>query len=219
MKGQGVLAYWFDLVPECQLEWADWYIRDHMPSRLGATFTGARCFRAITGKPEFMALYETDSVEALVSPEYLTLLRNAPAGDRARRAWYKQTVRGTCRKLADVGHGQGGIVGTVRFSPRPGVTDANAVGAEIAEKLAKIERVGRVAFLEADAAVRATMDEARVTGHDDGVADKIMCIECSAEGYFQFCVDELVQMKAWTALANPQTTDIGCYRLLYAIGK
>src|SRR3974390_3544005 len=107
MRGQGVLAYWFDLIPEVQHEWTDWYIRDHMPSRLGATFTGARCFRAVSGKPEFMALYETATIGALISPEYLSLLRNASEGDRLRRAWYQRTIRGCCRKIADVGYGQG----------------------------------------------------------------------------------------------------------------
>ena len=218
MMGQGVLAYWFDLLPEKQAEWADWYIRDHMPSRLGATFTGARCFRAVTGKPEFMALYEAESAEALISPEYLALLRNAPEGDRKRRGWYKNTMRGTCRKIEDVGYGQGGIVGTVRFSPKP-ATDANAIGAAVAADLAKIERVGRVAFLEADAKVRAKMDEARVTGHDDTSADKIICVECSSEADFNASLEQLKQMPSWTGLADPKSVDIGCYRLLYAIGK
>lgn len=219
MKGEGVLAYWFDLLSDKQSEWADWYIRDHMPSRLGATFTGARCFRAISGKPEFMALYEAESAEALIAPEYLALLRNAPEGDRQRRGWYKNTVRGTCRKLADVGYGQGGIVGTVRFSPKPAAADANAQGIALAKQLAEIERVGRVAFIESDPKIRATMDGARVTGHDDGSIDRFLCIECSAQGDFEAALGGLRQMPAWTALADPASVDIGCYRLLYAIGK
>lgn len=219
MKGQGVLAYWFNLSPEIQPEWADWYIRDHMPSRLGATFTGARCFRALIGKPEFMALYEADSAEALISPEYLALLRNASEGDRKRRGWYKNTVRGTCRKLADIGYGQGGMVGSVRFTPKAGVADANTRGAAIAGKLASIERVGRVAFIECDAGVRAKMDEARVTGHEDGSADRFFCIECSAQRDFEAAVAALKLMPEWSTLAEPSSVDIGCYQLLYAIGK
>lgn len=219
MRDQGVLAYWFDLLPEVQLEWADWYIRDHMPSRLGATFTGARCFRAVSGKPEFMALYETPTPEALISPEYLSLLRNASEGDKRRRGWYQGTTRGCCRKLADVGFGQGGVVGSVRFSPKASASAVNQVGAELAKELARIDRIGRVAFLEADPVIRAKMDEARVTGHSDGAADRILVIECSAEQDVTNAVEQLKSLPAWSELVEPTTLVIASYRLLYAIAK
>jgi len=218
MKSIGVLAYWFGLLPSVQLEWADWYIRDHMPSRLGATFTGARCFRAVSGEPEFMALYETWTPEALTSNDYLALLRNASEGDKRRRSWYQNTTRACCRKLADVGNGQGGIVASIRFSSVPEAM-ASEVATGIVTELARIERVGRVAWLEADPMIRARMDEARVTGHDDDAADQILLVECSAESDAHNAVAKLTSMPTWPRLVDPASVSIANYRLLYSIAK
>lgn len=219
MKGSGVLAYWFDLSPEIQKEWADWYIRDHMPSRVNATFTGARCFRAVSGQPGFMALYDTPSPEELISPDYLALLRGASASDRVRRGWYEGTTRGCCRTLADFGFGQGGFVGSVRFSVKPSSGSANQIAVAIAEQLAKIERIGRVSLLEADPAIRAKMDEARLTGHADGVADKILTVECSSPADVENALTQLAAMPGWKDIADPASVITACYQLLYSIAK
>lgn len=216
--GRGILAYWFDLLPEVQPEWADWYIRDHMPSRLGTTFTGARCFRALSGTPGFMALYETVTPEALISPDYLTLLRNAPEGDRRRRAWYLGTTRGCCRVLADVGHGQGGVVGSMRFSPGRAPQEPGAVASELAVQLASTDRVGRVSVMQADPSIRARMDEARVTGHADGAADWALTVECAAAADVSSAVQRLEQLRAWQSLSAGATT-LACYQLLYSIAR
>jgi hypothetical protein len=219
MKGGGVLAYWFDLNPSVQQEWADWYIRDHMPSRVNATFTGARCFRAVSGQPGFMALYDTPSPEALIAPDYLALLSRVSDGDRAKRGWYEGTIRGCCRKLADFGFGQGGFVGSVRFSARPSAGEANAIAATLAERLAKIERIGRASLLEADPAIRAKMDQARVNGQSDGAADKILTVECSSPDDVQNALTQLAAMPGWREIAEPASVIIGCYQLLYSIAK
>ena len=38
MSEKGALAYWFDIAPEVRELWLDWYLSDHMPSRVGTVF-------------------------------------------------------------------------------------------------------------------------------------------------------------------------------------
>lgn len=219
MIGEGVLAYWFRLEPENHPEWIDWYIRDHMPSRLGTTFTGARCFQLADGSPWFMALYATPSAEALIAPAYLELLRGASEGDMRRRGWYLETTRGCCRKTADEGYGSGGVVGCIRYE-RTG-DDEQAAGhfAAIAAALQAVNGIGRVFCMDADPAIRAKMDEARVTGHDDASADRAVVVECSSEADVEAAFARLEQMPEWAAVAEPTSVRRETYRLLYAIAK
>jgi hypothetical protein len=102
MKSQGALVYWFDLAPDIDDKWVDWYIRDHMPSRVGATFSAAHCFRAVGAKSAFLALYEAETAEALLAPEYLAMLRKPSMDDRLRRGWYLNTVRAPPAAFAPV---------------------------------------------------------------------------------------------------------------------
>jgi len=217
MEREGVLAYWFNLAPEIQREWADWYIRDHMPSRLGATFTGARCLQATSGNGKFMALYTTETPEALISPSYLSLLQNVSDDDRRRRGWYTDTVRGCCRKLEDVGYGHGGIVGSVRFSLR----EKSALGniGEFVKSVASIAPIGRVTYLSADSAIRAKLDAARITGLTDGAADLILLVEGPTEEDVDAAVDRALAMPLWTGSVDPATVKRETYRVLYSIAK
>ena len=81
----GALIYWFDIRPEIVQDWLDWYLRDHMPSRVGSTFTTGRCFEAIDAPSSHMVLFETSSPEALLAPDYLKLLGTVSDDDRKRR--------------------------------------------------------------------------------------------------------------------------------------
>lgn len=220
MAGEGTLSYWFRLEPKNHGEWIDWYIRDHMPSRLTTTFTGARCFQRVDGSPFFMALYTTLTPEALVAPEYLDLLRSASEDDKRRRAWYQDTMRGCLRKSADAGYGSGGIVGCVRYSVKEaGTQNPDKTLSAIAGTLQKVDGIGRVTCLKADPEIRRTMDGARVTGHDDLSVDRVILVECSAENDLRAAFDTLEALPDWKSLTGdvPKVTE--AYRLLYEVSR
>ena len=115
MSEKGVLAYWFDIAPEVRNLWLDWYLSDHMPSRVGTVFSAGRCYEAIDASRSHMVLFETPSAEDLLAPSYVALLKHVSDSDRQRRAWYSNTVRATCRRLAHQGNGLGGVLGVVRI--------------------------------------------------------------------------------------------------------
>jgi hypothetical protein len=221
MKSQGALVYWFDLAPDTVDEWVDWYIRDHMPSRVGATFSAAHCFRAVGSKPAFLALYEAETAEALLAPEYLALLRKPSADDRRRRGWYQNTVRATCRVCASLGHGQGGVAGTIRVTP-PAASRSQIrerLVDDVAPFLAQIKRVGAVQVLEADNEIRTKMDQARVTGRADGSADWAIRFDAAREEDIAGAIAGLQELRAWKELGLTDTATIGSYRLLYSISS
>jgi len=115
MSKKGALVYWFDIAPEVRNLWLDWYLSDHMPSRVGTVFSAGRCYEAIDACRSHMVLFETPSAEDLLAPSYVALLKQVSDSDRQRRAWYSQTVRATCRVLSVLGNGTGGVLGVVRI--------------------------------------------------------------------------------------------------------
>ena len=63
---------------ECEDGWEQefnqWYDEEHLPERLACPgFLSAKRYRAIEGKPRFLATYELESLDALKSEQYLAL--------------------------------------------------------------------------------------------------------------------------------------------------
>ena len=82
MSEKGALAYWFDIAPEVRELWLDWYLSDHMPSRVGTVFSAGRCYEAIDASSSHMVLFETPEAEDLLAPSYVALLKQVSDSDR-----------------------------------------------------------------------------------------------------------------------------------------
>ena len=183
MSEKGALAYWFDIATEVRDEWLDWYLSDHMPSRVGTVFTAGRCYEAIDASRSHMVLFETPTPEDLLAPSYLALLQQVSDSDRQRRAWYSNTVRATCRTLAHPGNGLGGVLGVVRIQgskvnqPDMGMIFSN----EVLPVMLGLSCIGAVNVLCNDPYIRKRMDQVRVTGHQDGSTDWVLLIEAGNE--------------------------------------
>lgn len=217
MPGQAILAYWFNLAPNAFDEWADWYLRDHMPSRIDSGFLAAKCYRAVDGGPSSFLFFEAQTAEELMTPEYLAKLKNVSPDDRRRRAFYLDTVRATCRVRATTGRSGGGVCATVRFTVDP--ARAAAAGQALVKTaladLAATERVGAVHVWQMDRSIRAAMDAVRVTGHEDGFADWIVAIETVTARDAAAARDRLYANAAFKANATAPQYD--CYQLLYGM--
>lgn len=213
----GALIYWFDIQRDVVDDWLAWYLRDHMPSRVGTTFTTGRCFEAIDADASHMVLFETTTPEALLAPSYLQLLGNVSDDDRKRRGWYANTVRMTARVPSRSGSGMGNILAVVRFDEASAITPANA--SDLLESLSSIAGVGSVWVANHDTSIRAQMDAVRVTGHQDRSARQALMIEAARDGD---AVQALAMLDAWRhgqQLPEPPHFSIGRYRLLYAMAR
>lgn len=159
---------WQDVAPEGQAEYHRWQTREHAPSRLACPgFTRARRHRAdpahaSTGAPEFFVLYEADSPQALVSPEYLELLgRPTPwSVEIVRSGVITNFVRASSVLATGRGSGTGAFVGTLDFSA-PGTLGVDVLGPLLDEVVEQTFVVGvrlYVADQEAIAARDATTE-------------------------------------------------------------
>jgi len=219
MSEIGALAYWFDIAPEVRDEWLDWYLRDHMPSRVGTVFTAGRCYEAIDASTSHMVLFETPLAEDLLAPSYMALLKHVSDSDRQRRAWYSQTVRATCRVLSALGSGTGGVLGVVRIrGAKASQSDIQScLTQDILPLLGAFSSIGSVSVLCNDSDIRRSMDQVRVTGHQDGHTDWVILMEAGLERDVQHAWKALDQSTAWQNLQLGEAVSHDLYRLLYVM--
>ena len=212
----GALIYWFDIRPEVVVEWLDWYLRDHMPSRVGTSFTTGRCFEAIDASSSHMVLFETTRPEDLLAPDYLRLLGTVSPEDRQRRGWYANTVRMTARVGTRISRGIGSVLAVARFDQAPSgphaVCDDTTLNA-----LSAIPGVGSVWVAQHDRTIRERMDQVRVTGHQDQSADAALMIEAARDQDARDAIDRLRQTLASSASDPLDRVSFGRYRLMYAM--
>lgn len=221
MSETGALAYWFDIAPAVVDEWLDWYLRDHMPSRVGTAFIAGRCYEAIDAASSHMVLFETATPESLLAPSYLKLLEKVTPEDRQRRGWYSNTIRVTSRVRARQGSGTGSILGVVRIGgARANHADiAQCLASDVVPVLADSPRIGSVWLIEHDPAIRARMDQVRVTGHQDGSTDWAVLIESAHTADIASAMARLDEVESWRALGLADAAVLGQYRLLYTMTK
>ncbi len=96
----------------------EWYETDHIPARMALPgLRGARRFRALDGKPEYLAIYELDSLDALQTEAYLELKRRPSQLTDDMLAKVHGFTRFTCEQLSDFGETiYGSFLSVVAFS-------------------------------------------------------------------------------------------------------
>jgi hypothetical protein len=68
---RGLLLFMTDIDPAREDVFHRWYEEEHIPERMAIPgFITARRFRAIEGKPKYLALYDLDSPDVLQSAAY-----------------------------------------------------------------------------------------------------------------------------------------------------
>jgi hypothetical protein len=92
-----------------------------MPERVGIPgFLRGRRYIALHGNPEFMTLYEADSLEVLTGPDYLARLNNPTPWTLRVVPQLYGNVRSLCRVALSLGAGQGGLMMSWRYDVAPG---------------------------------------------------------------------------------------------------
>ncbi len=122
-EAQGLLAVWLDIPPALEADFNDWYDREHLAERAGVPgFRTARRYIAESAKPKYHALYETDSLAVLSSPEYLRYLGPLKT-DWSKRIMdaFQNNHRRCCRLVARADGGIGAAVASLRFRATDGI--------------------------------------------------------------------------------------------------
>jgi len=120
--GLGALLITNAVDPAGQEEFDEWYIREHLPERVGGPgFLRGRRFRRITGTPRFMALYETETAAVLEAPALLERLNNPTPWTQAVMPYFRDMHRSIMRVAATHGTLDGGLIMLIDLT---GVEDA-----------------------------------------------------------------------------------------------
>jgi hypothetical protein len=104
-SGTGLLVVWTDIAPEYEVEFNEWYDKEHIPQLLGVPGlqTGRR-YRAVDGKPKYMALYQLADENVLKSDAFRAVRENPTAWTRRITAQFRNTQRGVFRQLFAYGN-------------------------------------------------------------------------------------------------------------------
>jgi len=121
MLGKAALAMWWDMAPDMRDEFEHWHSHEHFAERVALPgFQRATRWADARGGEGFFVLYELDTYEALVSPEYLARLNTPSEWSRTLMPHHRHMVRSQCRVLESRGSAVAGHALTIRLSPTTG---------------------------------------------------------------------------------------------------
>jgi len=117
----GMLMVWTDIPVDVEVDFNEWYNREHLPDRINKVpgFTRGRRFKAISGAPRYLALYEARSSAVMQSQPYLAINRNPDPLSRRFIPLFKNTIKAICDIKCRVGEGEGAFLALLPVSVDP----------------------------------------------------------------------------------------------------
>ncbi len=217
----GVLAFWTDIVADCEADFNEWYNREHFPERLGVPgFVNGARYRAIHGDRRYLAFYEVESLAVLQAPAYLERLNNPTPWTRRVMPKMQGAIRAACTLRHREGAGRGGVAAALRLAPLPerGEALAGWLVGEAAPAMAALPGVVSVLFLQCDPDPSGAPTAERKLREDaDQTAEWIVIVEGETEAAVnQALAAQLTPQALAGAGAAPQVQQ-GLYRLLYSL--
>ncbi|MFT6581935.1 MAG: hypothetical protein ACJAU6_002376 [Alphaproteobacteria bacterium] len=222
-RGAGVLAVWTDAKPENEPDFNDWYNRDHLPERTGHPgFLNGRRYKAISGSPRYLALYDTTSPDALSHPDYRYALENPSDWTQRIMPAFQNFTRSVLRVDCRYGTGQGGVVTTIR--PQNDQQAPPDFGQWLRDDalpdLMKCEGVVSAEYLSVAPGFAVTdangTTEGALRTTPDSVAPWAIIVAATEPGLLRDAWASAVPRKTIRAHAQAGLK-IGTYRLLYAL--
>jgi hypothetical protein len=218
----GMLVVWTNVAPAGEADFDAWYTREHVADRVGVPgFRNGARYEAVRGDPRFLAVYETDTVAVLSSAVYRERLDHPTPWTQRVMPNFRDTVRATCRVVANAGEGIGGMQRTCRIDPIPGQADAlrTALTGDVPRRLGKLTGIVRVRVVEAvPPAATAQTAETAMRGTDRGITfavlidgQNVAALEAAGTA-----VDSALQTNKGIVAGVPV---VGDYRLMFYLGR
>ena len=213
-----VLAVWTDAKADGEADFNEWYNRQHVNERCDVPgFLSGRRYRAISGRPRYMALYDTAGSDILSSAPYRKTLDNpTPWTQRIMPSFHNMT-RAVLDIEARVGRGYGSVVASIR--PRPGVAVPTALAAWLIDRAipALLEQPGMTGLqLLVSGQNRSANDstEGQLRSEADATVEWAFFVE-GTEPAFVRAACRAVQLREALRQYGAGTVYRGLYRLLY----
>ena len=170
LLGAGAIAIWHDIAPEGRAEFYAWHGNEHMRERVGIPgFLRGRRYVVVAGAPEYFNLYETESLATATGNAYLERLNHPTPWTIATVPHFRRVARSICNVVASFGRGQGGLIGTFRYSISESrfAEHRQSMCAKVLPTLADRQGVAGCHLLIADADASAVKTAERSVRHDD----------------------------------------------------
>lgn len=216
LSGEAVVAIWNDIASEGRAEFYAWHLHEHMPERAGIPgFRRGRRYIAadVATRPEFLTLYEADTMQVLQGSDYLARLEAPTPWTRRATSAFRNTSRALARVLESRGPGGGGVALTVRFDAAPG---SHAMLLALLRKAADAPRVTGAHLCVGDDAASV-----RQTAESEGRSDLLTPPTAFAmiEATDAEAVADLLPEAALRAAGAGGAMERGVYRLEYSRTK
>ncbi|RJF91759.1 DUF4286 family protein [Noviherbaspirillum saxi] len=186
LRRPGVLLAMNDVPKGMDEEFTRWYHQEHLTERLALPgFVRARRYRSVDGQPNYMVVYDCDTVETLASTPYVQQLAHPTAWTQKIMSHFLNMERSACSETWSAGEGTGGAAIVTHCKPIHGrEEDARRfIHEELAPRLMQNACIVRIALWETDTAVTnvASMERDLRPGKDT-VADWVLFIESTDLG-------------------------------------
>jgi hypothetical protein len=220
LLGNGALVIWHDIATGCEGDYNEWHSKEHMLERVGVPgFRRGHRYRALSGSPGYLNLYEVDTLATLTSQPYLERLNHPTPWSRKAMGYFRNNNRTLCRVVASRGNGICGDLLTIQLAAMPGRGDA--LGDWLARTmLTLVERPGVLGahYLEGDlAASRTETEEKRLRAGSDAIADRVVLVGGYDAGALHEVRQSILAPAALIAQGAAQIPQTGVYRLLHCI--
>ncbi len=115
---KAVLTVWTDARADAEADFNEWYNRQHVNERCDVPgFLSGRRYRAISGRPRYMALYDTTGADILSSAPYRKALDNPTSWTQRVMPSFHNMTRAVLDIEKRAGRGYGAIAAS--FRPKP----------------------------------------------------------------------------------------------------
>ena len=191
-----VLTVWTDAKADAEADFNEWYNRQHVNERCDVPgFLSGRRYRAISGKPRYMALYDTTGSDVLSSAPYRKALNNPTDWTQEVMPGFQGLIRAVLDVETRVGRGYGVTVAS--FRPKP--------GAEASPPL--------IAWLKQDA-LPALLEEPGITGAQLLRSARNRTATDTTEGKMRDEPDKTVEWACFVDGTEPALVRAACRKFL-----
>ncbi len=174
LKGVGMLCTRMDADAGDVAEFNRWYDKEHMEERVSIPgFRDARRYTAVRGKPKYLNLYETESLNVFNSPAYRERLAHQTEWSRKMMSRFKNFYRSVGRITVSRGIGHGAFIGFLWLKPVSGREESLRKWLEAQEfpALIQTDDILSAHLLESDPVLSGPPPGVEVPGGEEQKAD------------------------------------------------
>jgi hypothetical protein len=214
LAGKGMLLTSMDIDADDDEDFNRWYDREHLEERVAIEgFIEARRYVAHSGRPKYLCLYSTETIEVLDSPAYRARLANATDWSKKSMARFKNMIRAVARITISRGQGRGAVLGIVRLRPDAGSEEA--LRKALSERIDPMALDGVISMHLIESDAKLSGPTAEIPSASDGAGDWYVLID----GTNVNAVATVLASRFTGTAAPAKRVSSGIYNLMWDLAK